>query len=192
MRYNAGMSTAAHLMTADDLFRLPEDESRWCELIEGEIVRGSIPVFAHSVVAQQASNLLYKFANRMGLGEVIGAKVGYLISRNPDTVLAPDGAFVRKERFVVIGAPDGYFPEAPAFIFEVISPTDRMSEVSVKMRHWLQGGVELAWVIDLAARTVAVYQAVDDIQILSEKDAVTGGNVLPGFECRVADLFAGL
>ena len=60
------------------------------------------------------------------------------------------------------------------------------------MRRWLAGGVELAWVVDPAARTVTVYQAVDDIQVLTEKDSLTGGNVLPGFECRVTDLFAGL
>lgn len=186
------MSTAAHLLTAEELFRMPEEETRWCELVEGEIVRTSVPVFAQSVIAQQTSNLLYDFAKRTGLGKVIGVEVGYLIGRNPDTVLAPAGAFMREERFAVIGVPEGYFPEAPALVFEVVSPNDRVSEVGRKMRRWLEGGVELAWVIDPAARTVTVYQSLDDIQVLAEKDSLTGGNVLPGFECPVADLFAGL
>ena len=77
-------------------------------------------------------------------------------------------------------------------IFEVVSPSDRVSEVSDKMWRWFEGGVELAWVVDPGNRTVTIYQAVDDIQVLTEKDSLTGGNVLPGFECRVADLFAGL
>ena len=186
------MSTAAHLLTAEELFRLPEEDSRWCELVEGEIVRTPIPYFAHSIVAQQASSLLHDFVERAQAGKFIGVKVGYLTSRNPDTLLAPDGAFICKSRFTAIGVPEGYFPEAPAFVFEVVSPTDGVSEVARKICRWLEGGVELAWLIDPVARTVTVYQALDDIQVLTEKDSLTGGNVLPGFECRVADLFAGL
>lgn len=186
------MSTAAHLLTADELFRLPEDASRWCELVEGEIVRTPIPYFAHSVAAQLASSLLHDFVKRAQAGKFIGVRVGYFIGRNPDTVLAPDGAFIRKSRFAAIGVPEGYFPEAPAFVFEVVSPNECVSEVARKMRRWLEGGVELAWVIDPSARAVTVYQALDDIQVLTEKDTLTGGSVLPGFECRVADLFAGL
>lgn len=186
------MSTAAHLLTADDLFRLPEDESRWCELVEGEIVRMSPPGFSHAIVSQRISLLLLEFVERKRIGQVVITEAGFLIARNPDTVLAPDGAFVRQERINAIGVTIGYFPEAPAMVFEVVSPNDRVSEVSRKMRRWLAGGVELAWVVDPAARTVTVYQAVDDIQVLTEKDSLTGGNVLPGFECRVTDLFAGL
>lgn len=192
MGYNAGMSTAAHLLTAEELFRMPEDESRWCELIEGELVHHAIPFFAHSMVVQQTSSLLHEFVRRIGGGKVIGVKIGYLLNRSPDTVLAPDGAFIREERFVAVGVPEEYFPEAPALVFEVVSPTDRVSEVGLKMRRWLEAGVELAWVIDPAARTVMVYQAIDDIQVLTEQDTLTGGSVLPGFECRIADLFAGL
>lgn len=186
------MSTAAHLMTAEELFRLPEEESRWCELIEGEIVRMSPPGFAHAIVSQRVSLLLLEFVERDRIGQVVVAEAGFLIGRNPDTVMAPDGAFVRQDRINAIGLTTAYFPEAPAMVFETISPTDRVSEVGRKMRRWLEGGGELAWVIDPATRTVTVYQAVDDIHILTEKDSLTGGNVLPGFECRVADLFAGL
>jgi len=186
------MSTAAHLLTADDLFRLPEDESRWCELVEGEIVRMSPPGFAHAIVSQRVSLLLLEFVELKRIGQVVIAEAGFLIGRNPDTVMAPDGAYVRQERINAIGLTAAYFPEAPAMVFEVVSPNDRVSEIGRKMRRWIEGGVELAWVIDLAARTVMVYQAVDDIQVLTEKDSLTGGSVLPGFQCRVADLFAGL
>lgn len=186
------MSTAAHLLTADDLFRLPEDESRWCELVEGEIVHRLPSTFVRGLVAQNLLVLLGRFIAGNKLGRILVAKTGFVIARDPDTVLAPDGAVVRQDRLDVIGIPPAYFPEAPAMIFEVGSPHDRDSKVSRKMQRWLAGGVELAWVVDPSARTVTVYQAVDDIQVLAEKDSLTGGNVLPGFECRVADLFAGL
>ena len=186
------MSTAAHLLTAEELFRMPEDESRWCELVEGEIVHMSPPGFAHGIVSQNASGLLLVYVQQHRLGLVAAAETGFIVSRNPDSVMAPDGAFVRQDRVDAIGVPQAYFPEAPALAFEVVSPTDRISEVGLKMRRWLDAGVELAWVIDPAARTVMVYQAIDDIRVLTEQDTLTGGSVLPGFECRVADLFAGL
>lgn len=186
------MSTAAHLLTAEELFRLSEEESRWCELVEGEIVQMSPPGFAHGIISQAVSGLLLNYVQQHRLGLVVAAETGFIVARNPDTVMAPDGAFVRQDRIDAIGIPQAYFPEAPALAFEVVSPTDRVSEVGRKMRRWLEGGVELAWVIDPAARTVTVYQAVDDVHVLTEKETLTGGSVLPGFECRVADLFAGL
>lgn len=186
------MSTAARLLTADDLFRLPEDESSWCELVEGEIVHISPPGFAHGIVSQNVSWQLLNYVQLHRLGLVVAAETGFIVSRNPDSVMAPDGAFVRQDRLDAIGIPHAYFPEAPALAFEVVSTNDRVSEVGRKMRRWLKGGVELAWVIDPTARTVTVYQALDDIHVLTDKDSLTGGSVLPGFECRVADLFAGL
>jgi Uma2 family endonuclease len=171
---------------------MSEEESRWCELIEGEIVWMSPPGAAHGLVSQNLSFLLWQFVAEHNLGLTFAAETGFIVSRNPDSVLAPDGSFVRRARIEALGVPATYFPEAPALVFEVLSPGDTVREVGVKMRRWLKAGVEQAWVVDPASRTVAVYQAVDDIQVLAEKDSLTGGNVLPGFECRVADLFAGL
>jgi Uma2 family endonuclease len=192
VRYNAGMSTAAHLMTADDLFRLPDDESRWCELVEGEIVRMSPPGAVHGLVTQNLSVLLGQFVAENNLGRTFAAETGFVVARDPDSVLAPDGSFVRRARIEVLGVPATYFPEAPDLVFEVLSPGDTVREVGMKMRRWIKSGVEQAWAVDPANRTVMVYQAVDDIQVLTEKDSLTGGSVLPGFQCRVADLFAGL
>ncbi|WP_428307184.1 Uma2 family endonuclease [Lacipirellula sp.] len=186
------MSTAAHLLTADDLFRMPSDESRWCELVEGEIVHMSPPGAAHGLVTQTLSFLLGQFVAEQRLGLTFAAETGFVVARNPDSVLGPDGSFVRRERIDSLGVPVTYFPEAPDMVFEVLSPGDTVREVGLKMRRWLQAGVELAWVVDPANRTAMVYQAVDDIQVLTEKDMLTGGSVLPGFKCRVADLFAGL
>ena len=186
------MSTAAHLLTADDLFRLPDDESRWCELVEGEIVRMSPPGAVHGLVSQNLSVLLGQFVSENNLGRTFAAETGFVVARDPDSVLAPDGSFVRRARIEILGVPATYFPEAPALVFEVLSPGDTVREVGMKMRRWLSAGVELAWVVDPSARTVTIYQAPDDIQILTETDSLTGGKVLPGFNCRIADLFAGL
>jgi Uma2 family endonuclease len=181
------MSTTSRLITAEELFRLPEDETQWCELI----VHMSPPGGMHGVVGGQLIGLLSAHVRSKKLGAVL-AETGFIVARNPDTVLAPDGAFIRRERLQRAGVPKAYFSEAPALVIEVVSPHDTVSEVAAKMGRWLQAGVELAWVVDPFGRTVTVYRAADDIRVLTEKDTLSGGTVVPGFECPVAELFADL
>lgn len=186
------MSTATRLITADELFLMPEDETQWCELIEGEIVHMSPPGGMHGVVGGALLGLLNAHVRKHRLGVIVAAETGFVVSRNPDTVLAPDGAFIRRDRIKAAGVPKAYFSEAPALVWEVVSPRDTVSEVAAKMRRWLQAGVELAWVVDPIGRTLTVYRAIDDIRVLTEKDVLSGESVVPGFECKVSELFADL
>jgi Uma2 family endonuclease len=183
------MSTAERLITADELLHLPEEETQWCELIDGEIVPMAPPGGMHGVVAARLTLLLGAYVRGHRLGEVFAAETGFVISRNPDTVLAPDGSFVRRERIAKLGIPLGYLTEAPALVIEVMSPGDRASRVALKMRRWFSAGAELAWVVDPAKRTVAVYHSADDARLLSEHDVLSGESVVPGFECSIAELF---
>ncbi len=171
---------------------MPDDELQWCELIEGEIVHMSPPGGMHGVVGGALLGLLGAYVRKQRLGVLVAAETGFVVSRSPDTVLAPDGAFVRRDRIQAAGIPRAYFTEAPALVWEVVSPGDTVSEVAAKMRRWLQFGVELAWVVDPVGRTVTVYRAADDIRVLTEKDVLDGENVVPGFECQIAELFADL
>ncbi len=186
------MSTAARLITAEELFRLPEDETRGCELIEGEIVRIAPPGGIHGVVTLEVSSRLASYVRQNNLGVVVAAETGFFIARKPDVVFAPDGAFIRRRRVETLGIPKAYFTEAPALVIEVMSPGDTVSEVALKMRRWMDAGVELAWVVDPAGRTVTVYRSIDDIRVLTEKDMLSGEDVVPGFECPIAELFAAL
>lgn len=171
---------------------MPEPHPRSCELIDGKVVRMSPPGFIHAIVSQTVSQLLADFVAERDLGRVISSEVGFIVSRDPDTVLAPDGAFIRQDRFDAIGIPTGYYPEAPALVYEVVSPNDKPRKVIEKMLQWIEGGVELAWMIDPPKRVVAVYRKGDQAAMLGAGDVVTGDPVLPGFKCRVADFFAGL
>jgi Uma2 family endonuclease len=186
------MSTAARLITADELFRLPEDETRWCQLIDGEIVHMAPPGGLHGVVGGELFWRLGSFVRANKLGVVAAAETGFYVSRNPDTVLAPDGAFIRQERVAKVGIPKGYITEAPALAFEIMSPRDAVADVAEKIRRWIDADVELAWVVDPAGRTVTVHRSHDDIRVLTAKDMLTGEHVVPGFECRIAELFANL
>jgi Uma2 family endonuclease len=185
------MSTAARLITADELLGMPADGFRY-ELVEGELRQMTPAGYEHGDIVGELHWRIGEFVHRHRLGRVLAAETGFLLSRNPDTVRAPDIAFIRAERRKVLGAPRGFFPEAPALVVEAVSPSDTVYELDAKMRNWLTAGVELGWVITPSARMVTVYRSQDDIQVLTEKDVLTGENVWPGFECAIADLFASL
>jgi len=170
---------------------MPDDGYRY-ELIEGELRKMTPAGAEHGFLSNEIDYLLRDHVKREGLGQVFGAETGFRIGCNPDTVLAPDGSFVRKERIAVIGIPKEYFPEAPALVVEVVSPNDSAEEVDDKIRRWFDAGVEMAWVIYPRGRTVTVYCGLDNIRILTANDTLDGGSAIPGFHCSLADLFQGL
>jgi Uma2 family endonuclease len=119
----------------------------------------------------------------------VTAETGFQIADNPDTVRAPDVAFVRAER-IPTGGVKGFFQGPPDIAIEVVAPSDRPSEITEKSLDWLQAGCLLVWVVDPETRTVSVYQSHGEITLLNETDTLTGGDVLPGFAVKVAEVFA--
>jgi Uma2 family endonuclease len=185
------MSTATRITTADELLHMPNNGYR-LELVEGELRQISPPGSMHGFVTMEVSLWLAEYVRRNNLGSVFAAETGFRIGRDPDTVLAPDVSFIRKERIAVTGIPQAFYPEAPALVVEVVSPGDTAEEVDDKMRRWFAAGVELAWVVYPGGHTVTVYRGLGDIRVLTENDVLDGGSVVPGFTCRVGDLFAAL
>ena len=114
---------------------------------------------------------------------------GFLLSRAPDTVRAPDVSFVSQERVPPEGAPEGYWELAPDLAVEVVSPNDTAAEVQSKVQMWLEYGVRLAWVVYPPTRSVVAYRSLKDISTFTAGDNLSGDNVVPGFECAVAEIF---
>jgi len=179
------MTTVSHSVTAEELLAMPRGEP--CELIAGEIVMMTPPGYEHGDIALTIATLLRAHAGRNKLGKVLG-EVGFVLSRDPDTVRAPDVAFVRRDRQPKERRK--YFPGAPDLAVEVVSPSDRLADVDDKTQQWLDAGTPLVWVVWPVTRSVTVHRAGQAPRILHEQDAITGEDVLPGFECRVAEFFA--
>lgn len=182
------MSTASQVTTAAELLRLPRGEFRY-ELIKGELRTMTPAGFEHGAVGVHLGWRLAKFVEENQLGVVLAAETGFQLEEDPDTVLAPDISFVSKSQLERCGVPKAYFPEAPELVVEVVSPGDTAEEVDAKVRSWLSSGARVAWVIYPKGRTVTVYRALDDIQVLTEQDSLSGETVVPGFSCAIADLF---
>ncbi len=129
----------------------------------------------------------YVTAHRLGL--MFAAETGFVLSKNPDTVRAPDIAFVVRERIPPDGLPEGYWELAPDLAVEVVSPNDTAAEVQSKAQMWLKSGVRLVWVVYPDTRSVVAYKSLKEISVLTVGDALSGGDVVPGFECTVAEVF---
>src|SRR6185312_305547 len=102
-----------------------------------------------------------------------------------DTVRAPDIAFIEGHRVRAVGDTTGYWPGAPDIAVEVLSPEDRVAEIEKKVSEWLAAGCRQVWVVSPKTRTVTIHTSQTDIVMLTEKDTLNGGEVVPGFEVSV-------
>jgi Uma2 family endonuclease len=120
---------------------------------------------------------------------VAGADTGFWLTRDPDTVRAPDVAFVRRERLPTGAARRGYFPGAPDLAVEVISPKDLYTEVDEKVGEWLAHGTLMVLVVNPRRRTVAVHRPGQPVRILGEDETLDGEDAVPGWTMAVRDIF---
>lgn len=182
------MATAQRLMTAEELLRWPDDGQRH-ELIAGELRTMPPAGEEHGTIAMSVGSMLAGYVREHQLGRVVAAETGFLLTTNPDTVRAADVAFIARER---AGASPvtGYRPGAPDLAIEVVSPTDRYSEVEEKVATWLAHGTRLVLVVDPRRRTVTVHRSPTQVQRLTVADTLDGAEVVPGWTLPVRELFA--
>ena len=125
----------------------------------------------------------------MILGETLAAETRFLLGRNPDSVRAPDFAFIRAERWPAGGLPEGYVTIAPDLVLEVVSPGDSAAEVRQKVDEWLRFGVAAVWVLYPGPR-LDVYLGGGRVQTYGPDDEVDGGAALPGFRIRLGAMLS--
>ncbi|MGH9872095.1 MAG: Uma2 family endonuclease [Pyrinomonadaceae bacterium] len=183
------MSTEVQLMTADELLALPRGELRY-ELVNGDLKKMSPAGHNHGRIIVRLTVPLAQYVQEKRLGEVYAAETGFKLTSDPDTVLAPDIAFVRKQRVNEVGNAPGYWPGPPDLAVEVNSPSDTVREVESKVAKWLEFGARIVWVVSPKLRNVTVYRSLTDIAILTENDTLDGGEVVPGFQLAIAEIFA--
>jgi len=174
------------LMTADELLqvRIPD---KHVELVRGVLVVREPAGSTHGLVAMSLGAELTVYVKHRGAGGVFAAETGFKLATDPDTVRAPDIAFVRRERMPPPNA-TGYPALAPDLVVEVLSPGDRPGDVLAKVADWLSAGTRLVWVVEPLRRLARVYRHDGTETIIGEDDALDGADVLPGFACRLASI----
>jgi len=176
-------------MTADELLALPRGEFRY-ELVNGELKKMSPAGQKHGRITVRLTEPLAKHVRDNQLGQVYAAETGFKLKSNPDTVRAADIAFVRRERLEILGETESYWPGAPDLAVEVNSPSDTVREVEKKVMEWLKFGSRVVWIVSSKLHTVTVYRSLTDIVTLTEKDILDGGDVVPGFQISIVEIFA--
>jgi Uma2 family endonuclease len=185
----AGMSATTQLFTAEQLFHMPSDDFRY-ELVEGVLIKMSPTGFEHGDVALTLAYLLKGHVLTHKLGKVLAAETGFKLASDPDTVLAPDAAFIRQEEIDRVGRTRKFWPGAPDLAVEVMSPGDSVRKTDEKAKAWLSYGARMVWTVNPGKRTISVYRPGEDVSVLTEADALDGQTVVPGFRCDVKEIFS--
>ena len=182
------MATTAQLMTALELLALPDDGQRH-ELIAGELTTVPPPGDEHGGIIAAVTESLRGHVRAHKLGVVRAGETGFLLTTNPDTVRAADVAFISRARLTEPGPVRGYRRGAPDLALEIISPTDRYTEVEEKVVAWFAAGARMVVTVNPRRRTVAVYRAPTRVRILTVADLLDGEDVVPGWRMPVAAIF---
>lgn len=179
-----------HPIHAEDLPYVAPEEGL-SELVAGEVVCEPPPSEEHGWVAGNVFGLLWSFVRERRLGRVYAAETGFVLSRDPDTVRAPDVAFVSAERLAPEARRGPYFEGAPDLAVEVLSPGTGPVVMAAKVRDFLAAGARAVWVVDPARRTVTVHRRDHVPRTLSESDTLDADPAVPGFRLPVRAVFEG-
>ena len=182
------MSTSTALITAEEFMQLPDEDGFRHELINGEVIRMPSPQFPHSRAASRLLIHLAQFVMEHELGEVFG-EIGFKLTLNPDTVLAPDIAFIAKERLDAAGDTEGYWLGPPDLAVEVLSPSDRPSKVHKRIDSLFGYGVKQLWVVNPRKRSATIYRSPSDSITFSGSDDLEADDILPGFRLSLDRIF---
>lgn len=175
------------LYTGEELWDLCQAGESY-ELLKGELVEMPPGSEEHGFKGMRLPGYFAHYVYESNLGEVALAETGFYLERNPDTVRAPDMAFIAQDRL-----PEKFSRKwsdtIPDLVMEVVSPNDTEEAVEEKIGEWLVAGVRLAWMVSPRTSTVRVYRSPEDCRVLTVADTLDGAEVVPGFTFPVARIF---
>lgn len=162
------------------------DTEKEYEIVNGQPEEKLMGGARHGGVGTRLIIRLGSHVEANDLGGVYGPDTTFKIGNNQRL---PDVSFVSASRIPEEGEPEGIWPMAPDLAVEIISPNDLFEKVTSKVSEYFSAGVRQVWLISPEHKTVIIYHSPKHTTILSEADELTGGDILPGFHCRVSELF---
>lgn len=177
------------MMTASEFARWIETkDGRPCELLAGKPIVRPFGGKLHGFVCANVMYFLGEFAHRTASGFACANSVGFVTSRNPDTVRFPDATFFGND--TPIDNVGEFETCPPKLAVEVRDAGEPVDELENSARDLAAFGTQLVWVIDPVSKSAIVIRAGHKTQVLQADQECTGEDVLPDFRCPVADLFA--
>ena len=175
-------------VTAEQLLEMDDDGLRR-ELVRGEVREEPLADFEHGRVAVRVGARISEHVEAIAAGVVVAAGTGFRTSRDPDTVRAPDAAFVSTAQLPPEDERHGFPDLAPDLVVEVVSPSDRAGDVLGKAMAWVEAGVRLVWVVYPDQHLVVVHGSDGSVEQVRAGGTLDGADVLPGLRIAVDDLF---
>jgi Uma2 family endonuclease len=183
-------TTQTSLVTAEQFMEMDLDDGNY-ELVRGEVILLSLDNYHHAFVAAKIGRLLGNYGDKTGYGYALSGDFAVRTERNPDTVRGADVAFYSNARLPYSSSLPGLPEIPPDLAVEVYSPSNRASEMRVKVNEYLDVGVLMVWVVHPNRRNVVIYRVDDPIPtVLTQTDVLENLPELPGFRCAVSDFFA--
>lgn len=177
------------MVTAEELYQMSDREGV-CELVRGTVQRRPFLGYEEGQIVSRLGLYLASFVRDHRLGQCVGSRCGFLISKDPDTVRTAKFAFVRSCRATPPAGKGPFFPGPPDLAIEIISPSDRAGEIDEKVQDWLRHGCQVVWLVNPTTRTVTVFRSLLDIAVLTVADTLREPGLLPGFELPVREVFS--
>lgn len=174
-------------ITAEEFLSWPEAD--FYELVDG------VPVEMHmgaesSYIAGELHYQIRTFLRSQPLGWIFPQETTFqFLPERPNLVRKPDVSFVRRGRFPNEKFPAGHIRLAPDLAVEVVSPNDLYYEVEQKISEYRTAGIPLIWIVCPPTRNVLIRRGDGTCGEVGYAGELSGEQVLPGFTCRVADLF---
>jgi Uma2 family endonuclease len=181
--------TSESLMTAAE-FQVAEGLPAFCELVKGKVVEMNRPSKSHGEICSEINYLLKTHCKQHACGTVFGNDSGILVGKNPDTVRGADVAYCSYDRIPKGKMPDDYSGPAPEVVIEVLSKTDRWSNMLVKIGEYLGIDVLVVCIIDPEQRTARLFRGNGTDVTLTEDEVLEIPEIQPTFQVKVSELFA--
>ncbi len=179
------MAVQQKLMTVEEFWE--QYAGKPYELINGEVVETVPAGFEHGAIETITLMALGRFVEARQLGVVVSGEVGFQLA--PDVMRAADVAFITSAKQAAIADKSRFVPFAPDLAVEIISPGERPAAIQLKVSQYLDAGTLLVWLLYPDVRKIVVYDAAGGIKTLDERDTLDGGDILPGLQLKVAELF---
>ena len=168
------------------------------QLIDGELIEMSGAILAHQIFAGRFYIALTLPADALGIGEVVPAP--YDVHIDEFNTYQPDLLFVSNGRRHIFDRNGQGIAGAPDVVVEILSDSTRRRDLRAKLPVYLRAGVREVVIVDLEARTVAVYAGYDygdgdgdrvtaPARVYGAGDTLTLA-AMPGVSVALAPIFA--
>jgi Uma2 family endonuclease len=177
-------------ITAEEFLHSPVPPGMRGELIDGIVRYRPFVDGWGGIIGSRLNFRLCDYADHFQAGRCVAGGTGFTIQRNPDTVLAPSGAFISQQQLNKFpNNRDDFFPCAPDLAFEVLSSYDREDDTRSRIANWFVGGVRLLWIVYPHTESISVYRSPQQVRSLMESDSLDGDEILPEFKCPLENIF---